>query len=106
MMNETICTYPDRDEKLVSYLYDDIDSAERSAFGAHLSTCRQCQEDMTALGAVRTTLSAWAPPEPSFTTREARVASFEQRAPRREPRATRWWQEVPVWAQVAAAIFV
>jgi len=98
-MNETVCTYPDRDERLVAYLYDDIDSAERSSFGLHLSSCRQCQEDLTALGGVRTTLSAWAPPEPSFASREPRAAS-------REPRAARWWHDVPAWAQVAAALFV
>jgi hypothetical protein len=99
MMSETVCTYPDRDELLVSYLYNDIDSAERLSFGSHLSTCRQCQEDLTALGGVRTTLSAWAPPEPSFSTRGSR-------APSPEPRAPRWWHDVPAWAQVAAALFV
>src|SRR6185369_10422616 len=81
-MNETVCTYPDRDERLVAYLYDDIDSAERSSFGLHLSSCRQCQEDLTALGGVRTTLSAWAPPEPSFASRKPRAASREMVARR------------------------
>ena len=96
-MTETLCNYPERDELLVSHLYDDIDSAERSAFGSHLSTCRYCQEDLSALRAVRSTLSTWAPPEPAFSRSEFRAPSPESRA---------WWHDVPVWAQVAAALFV
>jgi Putative zinc-finger len=99
MMTDTLCNYPDRDERLVAYLYDDIDSTERTAFGAHLSTCGSCQEDLSALRGVRSALSAWAPPEPAFASRGSR-------APRPEPRAPRWWREVPAWAQVAAALFV
>jgi hypothetical protein len=99
MMTETLCNFPDRDEHLVAYLYDDIDSAERTAFGSHLSACRRCQEDLSALRSVRSSLSTWAPPEPVFSKRESRVASPE-------PRAPRWWHDVPAWAQVAAALFV
>ena len=52
-MTETLCNYPERDELLVSYLYEDIDSAERSAFGSHLSTCHYCLEDLSALRGIR-----------------------------------------------------
>ena len=76
---------------------DDIDAPERTSFGSHLSACRYCQEDLSALRGVRSTLSTWAPPEPVFSTRESR-------APSPEPRA--WWHEMPAWAQVAAALFV
>ena len=93
-MTETLCNYPDRDEHLVAYLYDDIDSADRTSFGSHLSACRHCQDDLAALRGVRTTLGAWAPPEP------ARTFASE------ESRAARWWHDVPAWAQVAAAVFV
>lgn len=99
MMTETLCDYPDRDEHLVAFLYDDFDSAERTSFGSHLSTCRYCQEDLSALRGVRSTLSTWAPPEPARA-----FSSPESRAPRSEPRA--WWREMPAWAQVAAALFV
>ena len=98
-MTDMRCNYPDRDEQLVAYLYDDIESAGRTAFGAHLSNCRSCQEDLSALRGVRSALSNWAPPEPAFATREAR-------APSPERRAAKWWHEVPAWAQVAAALFV
>jgi anti-sigma factor RsiW len=98
-MTDTRCNYPDRDEHLVAYLYDDIESTERTAFGSHLSNCRSCQEDLSALRGVRSALSTWAPPEPAFAGREPRVPTPERRAPR-------WWHEVPAWAQVAAALFV
>ena len=113
MMTETLCNYPDRDEYLVAYLYDDIDSAEQTAFGSHLSGCRHCQQDLLALRGVRSALSTWAPPEPVFSNRESRVASPasrvpspEARAASREQRAASWWREMPAWAQVAAALFV
>jgi hypothetical protein len=99
MMTETLCNYPDRDEHLVAFLYDDIDAPERTSFGSHLSACRPCQEDLSALRGVRSTLSTWAPPEPARA-----FSSPESRAPRSEPRA--WWHEMPAWAQVAAALFV
>jgi hypothetical protein len=99
MMTETLCNYPDRDEYLVAYLYDDIDSAERTTFDSHLSACRQCQEDLSALRGVRSALGTWAPPEPVFSKRGSR-------APSPEPRAGKWWHAMPAWAQVAAALFV
>jgi len=113
MMTETLCNYPDRDEYLVAYLYDDIDSAEQTAFGSHLSGCRHCQQDLLALRGVRSALSTWAPPEPVLSNRESRLASPasrvpspEARAASREQRAASWWREMPAWAQVAAALFV
>src|SRR5215813_984962 len=80
MMTETLCNYPDRDEYLVAYLYDDIDSAEQTAFGSHLSGCRHCQQDLLALRGVRSALSTWAPPEPVFSNSEPRAASRQPRA--------------------------
>jgi hypothetical protein len=97
MMTDTLCNYPERDELLVSFLYDDIDSSEQAAFGLHLSGCRYCQEDLSALRGVRSTLSTWAPPEPA-------VSRLGGRVPGREPRS--WWRDMPAWAQVAAALFV
>lgn len=104
MMTERLCSYPDRDEQLVAYLYDDIESADRGSFGAHLAACRYCQEDLSALRGVRSALGTWAPPEPAFSG--ARAASPEPRTASPKPRAPRWWQDVPAWAQVAAALFV
>ncbi len=96
-MTETVCTYPgDRDEALVTYLYDDeSDAMARATFEAHLATCVRCTDDLAALNGVRTQLARWAPPEPKF----ASVTS------RRSPVTSRtWWREIPAWAQVAAAL--
>src|SRR6266849_9826120 len=101
-MIETMCTYPDRDERLVAYLYDDIEPAEWTAFDAHVANCGRCRRELAELRGVRSTLSAWAPPEPARAT-----PSREPRAPNHEPRATSlWWHDIPAWAQVAAALLV
>jgi hypothetical protein len=112
-MIERICTYDNRDDLLVAYLYDEIDAADRGAFSAHLSGCGRCTRELAALRGVRTTLSAWAPPEPRV------VMKYEPRALSGEPGATsdegrsddqrarsRSWHDVPGWAQVAAALLV
>jgi anti-sigma factor RsiW len=112
-MIERICTYDNRDDLLVAYLYDEIDAADRGAFSAHLSGCGRCTRELAALRGVRTTLSTWAPPEPRV------VMNYEPRTPSGEPGATgdegrsddrrgrtRSWHDVPGWAQVVAALLV
>jgi len=87
------CTYSgDRDEALVAYLYDDIDPASRASFDAHLAACRRCQDELAALRGVRSQLGKWAPPEPMFATSH------------QPPGASQWWNAIPAWAQVAAAL--
>src|SRR5438309_1480461 len=87
------CTYSgDRDEVLVAYLYDDIEPASRASFDAHLAACRRCQDELAALRGVRSQLGKWAPPEPMFATSH------------QPPAASHWWNAIPAWAQVAAAI--
>jgi anti-sigma factor RsiW len=107
-MIETICTYDGRDDLLVAYLYDEIDAADRATFSAHVNGCGRCTRELAALRGVRTTLSAWAPPEPRVVTSyEPRAASAEPRVTSDEPRTTtRSWHDVPGWAQVAAALLV
>ncbi len=94
------CTYPDRDAVLVAYLYDDIDPAERVAFDTHVMTCLRCRSELADLRGVRETLGRWAPPEPvrAFTSRDRRAPDPARRAA--------WWRDIPVWAQVAAAMLV
>ncbi len=96
-MTDTTCGYPgDRDDALVSHLYGELDGSARVAFDRHLVECALCRQDLGALTGVRVQLARWAPPEPA-------------RALVREPPASvasRWWQQVPVWAQVAAAMLV
>jgi hypothetical protein len=93
---------------LAGYLYDECDTAERAAVEAHLARCPNCAEELTALGATRTALLAWAPPD---ATLGFRVTSSQDdaRAVERNNvvRPARWWQRpMPAWAQVAAAIVI
>ena len=98
-MTDIKCVYPDREAMLVAYLYDDIDRADRVAFETHVTTCLPCRSELAEMQNVRATLGEWAAPEAP-----ARVLNFEPRTPNPEPRS--WWHNVPVWAQVAAAMLV
>lgn len=46
-------------EDLVAYLYGEIGGAEKAKFEAHLSGCTACTEEITAFGAVRTSVFEW-----------------------------------------------
>jgi hypothetical protein len=102
-MTDSFCGYAgDRDEALVTYLYDEDsgDAAARAIFEAHLTTCVRCSDDLATLRGVRMQMARWSPPEPMF-------ASSRQSAVVSPPPATRnpqWWREIPAWAQVAAAL--
>ena len=108
-MTEIMCRYSkDRDQAIVSYLYDDdggFDVAERAAFEAHLVTCDRCRLELAALEEVRTSLARWSPPGlPSHDRPSLGVAlpTVSPQSPAPSPR----WRDVPAWAQVAAAFQV
>jgi len=84
----------DREDALIAYLYDDMDSPARMEFQAHLALCEPCRTEIAALGGVRKTLEHWNPPEPKS------LAAPSAAPGRRQP----WWKEIPAWAQVAAAL--
>jgi hypothetical protein len=101
-MTDSLCGYPgDRDEALVTYLYDEgaADAAARAMFEAHLTTCVRCSEDLVALRGVRTQLARWSPPEPKFAG-----AALPANPESGIPTPVSWWREIPAWAQVAAAL--
>ena len=102
-MTESVCGYPgDRDEALVTYLYDEGgDAATRVLFEAHLTTCVRCAEDLAALRGVRTHLARWSPPEPKFSVT---TGAANPQSAIRSPRSSMWWRGIPAWAQVAAAL--
>jgi len=111
-MNELICRYPgDRDQALITFVYDDEPQGpgDRAAFEAHLVTCEVCQDEVEALRGVRTRLGRWNPPEPNFAitfgeaARQPRISQPSANGPQ-PSRASRWWREIPAWAQVAAAL--
>jgi hypothetical protein len=90
----------DREETLIAYHYDDIDPVIRGTFEEHLANCERCRTDLGALSRVRTQLAHWAPPEPGFVQTAGRSAAIRSSPAGRTP----WWRDVPVWAQVAAAL--
>ena len=94
-MTEQHCIYPDREAAIVAYLYDEIDGFQRVAFETHVTTCELCRSELADLRGVRSTLAQWVAPE---TVRSRQSATATQ--------PSRWWQAVPVWAQVAAAMLV
>lgn len=94
-MNTLHCTYAgDREDALITYLYREPDSAssELAAFELHLATCARCADELRGLRGVQTQLEKWAPPE------RVDVSSPS------DGRQSSWWRQVPVWAQVAAAL--
>jgi hypothetical protein len=107
-MTDTLCAFGDRrDETLVAYLYDEIDSRQRLQFERHLSDCATCRAELVELSGVRSELGAWAAPEVAEG-----VGGRPPRVPLRivEPTLKRpAWQrfgDAPVWLQAAAAMLV
>ncbi len=79
-------------ERLIGYIYDDCDAAERAQIARHLDECEACRHEIGALRDVRQDLLAWEVPEHSPVWR-----AF---AP---PRVRATWRDIPVWALAAAA---
>jgi hypothetical protein len=86
----------DSKELLISFVYDELDAAEREPFRRHLAACAECQAEVAGLRNTQRHLSAWAPPEPDLGFRIVRN-SAPVPAPR--PRG-------PLWGLAAAAVLV
>lgn len=100
-MTNLQCTYDgDREGTLIAYLYDDIDTAGRAAFEAHLAGCARCRVELTGLRGVRSQLDRWEPPQPSMLV--ARTGAEQPSAGAGITAAS--WRNPPAWAQVAAAL--
>src|SRR5687767_450754 len=102
---------------LAGYLYDECDAAERAAIEAHLAVCSSCVSELSSLGATRTALASWTPPDVKlgFRITSAEEASSLDRETHRvlrpfdsaQGRPARWWQRpLPAWAQAAAAALI
>lgn len=46
-------------EKLIGYLYDDLDAEGKSAIESHLNTCPSCVQALEELGRTRNLMKAW-----------------------------------------------
>ena len=53
-------------EQLVSYLYDDLSADDTARFERHLRDCAACRGELSELRGLRSTLSAWTPPQPEL----------------------------------------
>ena len=79
-------------ERLIGYVYEECDPAERREIEAHVASCDTCRVEIDGLRAVRTDLLAWDVPEHESVWR-----------PFVQPRVTPSWRDIPVWALAAAA---
>ena len=100
-----MCTADKTD--LVSYLYDDLDAAARERFERHLRGCAECRDELDALRGLRSTLSAWTPPQPelAFQIIDQRMASPRTNTtlPRRAGWRA-WWTPAAGLAAAAALV--
>jgi hypothetical protein len=82
----------DERERLIDFLYDACDAADRRRVEDHLEACDTCREEIRGLRRVRLDLLAWEVPEHESVWKPFAPA-----------RTTPWWKEVPAWALAAAA---
>lgn len=109
MKNETTCPFEgQRDELLISYIYDELEAPDRRDFEAHLPACAACRGELAGLADVRASLAGWASPEPV-----AGVGGKTPRVPLRlapaAPAQERWayaGHRLPAWMQAAAAVLL
>lgn len=92
---------------LAAYLYGECEAAERAAVEAHLAVCAACAAELASLGATRSALASWAPPDATLGFRIVSEQGAEPATTATVLRPARWWrQPLPAWAQAAAAILI
>ena len=82
----------DQRERLIGYLYEEGDAAERAVVQAHLDECADCRAEIAGFRSVQNDLRAWDVPDHESVWRPFAPAPAPQ-----------WWQQVPRWALAAAA---
>ena len=85
----------DQRERLIGYVYDECDAAERAEVQRHLDACGECRAEIASLRSVREDLLAWDVPDHESVWKPFAPAP-----------AKAWWQQVPRWAMAAAASVV
>ena len=92
---------------LAAYVYGECDPGERAVVAAHLAVCAACASELAALGATRSALASWAPPEAELGFRIVSDRAAEPTASATVLRPLQWWQRpLPGWAQAAAAVLI
>src|SRR3954452_10627288 len=87
----------DSKDLLVSFLYDELDGAQKQAFRTHMLSCAECRDELAELRGARRHLNLWAPPEPDLGFQIVRTAPIPAPVIRRLN---------PVWGLAAAAVLV
>ena len=82
----------DQREKLLGYVYDEGDAADRAEVQKHLDQCPDCRAEIAGLRSVRNDLLAWEVPAHAPVWRPFVAAPVVP-----------WWKQVPKWALAAAA---
>jgi hypothetical protein len=88
----------DSKDLLVSFLYDELDGAQKQAFRTHMLSCAECRDELAELRGARRHLKLWAPPEPDLGFQIVRNSSTP--APVTRARLN------PLWGLAAAAVLV
>ena len=79
-------------ERLLGYLYNECDDAERRDVEQHVQSCETCREELSGLRATRQDLLAWDVPEHGSVWK-----------PFVPPKVAPRWRDIPAWAMAAAA---
>src|SRR5437773_6600562 len=104
-MADILCGYTaDRDEILIAYLYGEIEPGQRAAFETHVATCERCRHELADLRGVQVRLQDWNAPVPIGAVGFDAAAGSPPYPVRQNGRVAAVLREVPVWAQVAAAL--
>ena len=82
----------DQREKLLGYVYDEGDAADRAEVQRHLDQCPDCRAEIAGLRSVRNDLLAWEVPAHAPVWRPFVAAPVVP-----------WWKQVPTWGLAAAA---
>jgi anti-sigma factor RsiW len=82
----------DERERLIGFVYDECDPAERREIARHLEECGTCRTEISGLRSVRQDLLAW----------EVEGGPAVWR-PFVAPVVQPWYKQVPAWAMAAAA---
>jgi hypothetical protein len=87
----------DSKELLVSFLYNEIDPADKRTFERHLATCSECRDELAELGDTRAQIGLWTPPDADLGFRIVRESKSSARP---------WFRFSPAWGLAAAAVLL
>jgi hypothetical protein len=97
-----MCDNAERSERIVDYLYGELDADRQQEFEAHLEACATCRTEVAGLGLTRERMAEWAPSEPAEAGLGLRVVREGADRPPPAPLRGAW----ATWGLAAAATLV